>query len=102
MTLEPYDPQRLDQFTLRVLDLCVRLRKLAQRSREEQITHLPLHDKKALEWIDKLEEWAHKAEADLELTVLKNRGARRADAARSALQTADANSRKRPAKGEKR
>ena len=57
MTLEPYDPDRLDSLSLRVLDLCARLRNLARQSREEQLPPIDLHDRKALEWLEKLEDW---------------------------------------------
>ena len=78
MTLEPYNPDQVDRITLRVLDLCCRMRNIAQRAREEQLPHFPLHDKKALEWLGKLEEWVHKAEADLQVAVFKHRGAKKA------------------------
>src|SRR6266571_698575 len=79
MTLEPYNPDQIDRITLRVVDLCCRLRQIAERSRQEQLPNFPLHDKKALEWLCKLEEWVHKAEADLNVAIYKNRGARRAN-----------------------
>jgi len=78
MTLEAYNPDQIDRITLRTLDVCCRLRNMAQRSREEQLRTFPLHDKKALEWLAKLEEWVHKAEADLNLAIYKQRGARQA------------------------
>jgi hypothetical protein len=43
-----------------------------------------LHDKKALDWIARLEEWAHKTAGDLEVQVLKARGQRKALAMRPA------------------
>ena len=78
MTRESYEPEHIDELTLRVLDLCCRLRNMSQRSREEQLPGVPLHDKKALEWLGKLEEWMHKAEAELQMAIIRNRGARRA------------------------
>ncbi|MCE5269372.1 MAG: hypothetical protein LLG00_15965 [Planctomycetaceae bacterium] len=77
MTLEPYDPQRLDQFALRLLDLAAILREMAQRSREHGISDLALHDKKALEWCTKLEQWAEKTRGDLELRVIQDKAERR-------------------------
>jgi hypothetical protein len=35
-----------------------------------------LHDRKALDWIARREEWAHKMAADLEVQALKSRGQR--------------------------
>ena len=84
MTLESYDPDRLDQMSLRVLDLCTRLRHLARTSRDEQLPTVDLHDKKALEWLDKLEDWLFRAEAEVGRAVHKNQGAKTARKARSA------------------
>jgi hypothetical protein len=78
MTLEPYDPDRLDRMSLRVLDLCARLRSLAQKSREEELPPIELHDRKALEWLDKLEDWLYRAEAEVRRLAMKNQGERHA------------------------
>jgi hypothetical protein len=78
MTLQPYTPDRLDNLTLRVLDIASRLRTMATRARGEALEEFLLHDKKALEWLAHLEEWAQKADADIELAQLKQRGSRRA------------------------
>lgn len=78
MTLEPYDPDRLDRMSLRVLDLCARLRSLAQKSREEELPPIELHDRKALEWLDKLEDWLYRAEAEVGRLAMKNQGERHA------------------------
>ena len=78
MTLQPYTPDRLDQLALRVLDVCSRLRSMALRVRGEAVEEFQLHDKKALEWLAHLEEWAQKSEADIELALLRQRGTRRA------------------------
>lgn len=78
MTLQPYTPDRLDQLVLRVLDVCGRLRGMAQRARDERVEEFPLHDKKALEWLAHLEEWAQKSEADIALASMRQRGTRRA------------------------
>jgi len=78
MTLEPYDPDRLDGMSLRLLDLCTRLRSLAQKSRHEQLPPIELHDRKALEWLDKLEDWLLQAEAEMGRLAYKNLGQRHA------------------------
>lgn len=77
MTLQTYDPNQVDQFALRLLDLAAILRQMANRSREHGIADLALHDKKALEWCAKLEQWAHKTRADMELRILQERAAQR-------------------------
>ena len=76
MTLEPYDPDRLDTLALRLLDLCGRVRTIARESREEELERLELHDRKALEWLDRFEEWLHRAEGEMKRSVHKNRGRR--------------------------
>lgn len=78
MTLEPYDPNRLDALALRMLDLCGRVRAMARQSRDEELDCLELHDRKALEYLDHFEAWLYKAEAELPLAVMKNRGRRHA------------------------
>jgi hypothetical protein len=81
MTLQTYDPQKLDQLALRLLDLASIVRQMASRSREQGIADLVLHDKKALEWCAKLEQWAHKTQADVEVRILQNRAEQRGRAA---------------------
>jgi hypothetical protein len=87
MTLETYDPDRLDQTALRVLDLCARLRQLAHTSRAEQLPAVDLHDKKALEWLEKLEDWLYRAEGEVRRAVHKNQGAKSARKARTARES---------------
>jgi hypothetical protein len=78
MTLEPYDPERLDRMCLRVFDLCARLRTLARQSRDQQLAPIELHDRKALEWLDNFEEWLFRAEGAMTRSMHKTRGERRA------------------------
>jgi len=81
MTLQTYDPQRLDQFALRLLDLAAIVRQMASQSREYGIADLAMHDKKALEWCVKLEHWARKTQADLEVRILQDKAEQRGRAA---------------------
>ena len=81
MTLQTYDPEKLDQFALRLLDLAAIVRQMASRSREHGIADVALHEKKALEWCAKLEQWAHKTRADLEVKILQQRAEQRGRAA---------------------
>ena len=78
MTLQPYGPNKLDQLSLRLLDLAGVLREMAHNSREHGIEDLALHDKKALEWCANLDDWAHKARAELDIKVHHTRSRRRA------------------------
>ena len=79
MTLETYEPRELDALALRLLDVAGTVRRLAVRCRQEKFESMALNDRKALEWLGNVEAWASKAEADLELAILKRRGAQRAD-----------------------
>jgi hypothetical protein len=78
MTLEPYDADRVDGLTLRMLDICSRLRALAQISRKEELESIDLHDRKALEWIGNFEVWLCSAEGAVNALVHKSHGERRA------------------------
>jgi len=81
MTLQDYDPKKLDQFALRLLDVAALIRQTANRSREHGVADLAVHDKKASEWCAKLEQWSHKTRADLEVKILQNTAERRGRAA---------------------
>ena len=81
MTLQPYDPDTLDQFALRLLDLAAIMREMANRSREREIEGFCVHDKKAREWFHNLERWVRKAQAELEMRIIEARARRRALAA---------------------
>ena len=78
MTLEPYDQRRIDNLSLRVFDIATTLRNMATLARENDLHQFVLHDKKALEWLAKLEDWSHKSRGALELAAHRSRGARRA------------------------
>jgi hypothetical protein len=78
MTLQPYDPEKLDQFALRLLDMAATMRAMANRSRECQIDDFALHDKKAQEWHKNLERWVRRSQAELEMKILEVRATRRA------------------------
>jgi hypothetical protein len=81
MTLQTYDPHELDRLALRLLDLAAIVRQMANRSRDYGIADLALHDKKALEWCIKLEQWARKTQADLEVRILQSKAEQRGRAA---------------------
>ena len=78
MTLQPFDAARLDDWALRLLDLAATFRRLAQHVRDEELEGLPLHDRKSSEWLARLEQWAHDAQARCERERLTRQGARRA------------------------
>jgi hypothetical protein len=78
MTLQPYDPRKLDQFALQLLDIAAIMREMANESREHRVAELTLHDKKAREWCANLEDWAHKARSDLDGRIRQARAKRRA------------------------
>ena len=78
MTLQSYSPEKLDELTLRALDLAASLREMATKCRENDVPSADLHDRKALEWLSRLEEWTQKSSAELEVRIIGHRGAKRA------------------------
>ena len=80
MTLANYTSGQLDQLALRLLDIAAILREMAVRSREQEVEPLPLHDRKAQEWCDKLEHWARRAQAETDVKIRMARATRRAQA----------------------
>ena len=74
MTLKAYDPAQLDELALRLLDLAAIFREMSRRGREAGIEAMPLNDRKAQEWCQKLEHWALKAQSELHLEVLRGTG----------------------------
>ena len=73
MTLEQYTPEKFDQLALRLLDLVSELREIANEARQVGVGTLPVHDKKALLWIDNLERWAKRNRISFELLAPRNR-----------------------------
>ena len=71
MTLEQYTPERFDRLTLRLFDLASELREIANGARQAGIGTLPVHDKKALLWIDNLEQWTRKTRINFEILQRK-------------------------------
>jgi hypothetical protein len=78
MTLIPYDSARFDALALRFLDLASTCRQIANRGREHAIDQTPVHDKKANEWLEKLELWTEEARQRCEIAAMKSLGAKRA------------------------
>jgi len=78
MTLIPYQSEQFDRLALRFLDLAAVFREIAQRSREDGIDQVAVHDKKANEWLVNLEFWAEEVRQRFELTAMRNQGAKRA------------------------
>ncbi|HEV3417534.1 MAG TPA: hypothetical protein VG056_11990 [Pirellulales bacterium] len=79
MTLELYDADRLDQTALRILDIAATFRQMADSLRRTPEVELPMHDKKAAEWLAHLERWAAESQARLEMALVKRRGAKSAE-----------------------
>ena len=78
MTLQEYASGDLDAFALRLLDLAAIFREMGRKSQEEQLTCLPLNDRKAQEWCTKLEHWALRARAEFDTQLRIHRAERRA------------------------
>jgi hypothetical protein len=75
MTLIPFTPDRLDSLALRLLDLSSALRGMSKRCRAEGLEHFNLHDKKAAEWLARLEHWTDEALIRFDSAVHRHRGA---------------------------
>ena len=78
MTLANYTAGQLDELALRLLDIAAIFREMAVQSRQQEIEPLPLHDRKAQEWCDRLEHWAHRARAEMDVKMRMVRATRRA------------------------
>ncbi len=76
MTLEPYDSAKLDQLSLRLLDVVCLLRSMATATRDGVPEKIVIHDRKPLEWIARLEAWAQQSATRVEVAALRQ-GARR-------------------------
>ena len=63
MTLIPFPSADLDRLALRLLDLTGEVRRLARRTREQELDAVPLHANKIQEWLTKLESWSLDAAA---------------------------------------
>jgi len=77
MTLANYTPDQLDALALRLLDIAAIFREMAHQSRQQGVGTVTLHDRKAHEWCDRLEHWARRAQAELEVKVRMERATRR-------------------------
>lgn len=75
MTLETYNVERLDRLALRVVDIAAEIRRIGRIAGELPETPLALHDRKALEWIGQLEQWAAECRTRAELAALVQKGA---------------------------
>jgi hypothetical protein len=66
---------------LRLLDIAAIFREMAQVSRQQGLDTVTLHDRKAQEWCDRLEHWARRAQAELDVRIRMERATRRAQTA---------------------
>jgi hypothetical protein len=78
MTLEIYAPEKIDHLALRLLDIACDLREISSLARENNLSGIPLHDKKALEFLSRLEEWTGEVIVRSQTAALKQRATRRA------------------------
>jgi hypothetical protein len=76
MTLKPYNADELDQLALRILDVSCQLRQISIAKRDTPELELAVHEKKALEWLAHLEQWAADARARLDMATIRHRGVR--------------------------
>jgi hypothetical protein len=73
MTLEAYDPDRLDQLSLRLMDVVCQLRHIAAIARENRLEKVVLHDHKARDWIARLETWAQQSSQRVQKAAVPKR-----------------------------
>lgn len=78
MTLIPYQPEQFDRLALRFLDLAAVFREISRRSRDDGIERVAVHDKKANEWLAKLEFWAEETRQRFDLAAMRNLGVKKA------------------------
>lgn len=78
MTKSLYSPDQLDSLAVRVLDVSVALRSMARQCRSEGIDALEMHDRKALLWLEQLEEWSAKVERQVQSRLIEVQAERRA------------------------
>ena len=78
MTLQTYSVERMDELSLRMLDLAAAMRQTAVLCRENDMEDFPLHDKKALEWLAQLEQWCHEGVGKVQAHVVSQKAVQRA------------------------
>ena len=69
MTYSPYTSDQLDDLVLNILDIALLLREMSSVAKKNNINEIPIHDKKAIQWCDNLEQWARKSKMNLDLLV---------------------------------
>jgi len=69
MTLSLYTPEMLDSMALRLLDVSASIRGMAEHVRSHGIGEVEIHDKKFLEWCEKIESWTDKTSSQLPVQV---------------------------------
>jgi hypothetical protein len=69
MTLKPFDAENLDQLALSLLDIASIARNMAKLARDNKISDVALHDKKAAEWIQNLNRWIIRAQSELKIEI---------------------------------
>lgn len=78
MTLQTYSIERIDELALRMLDLSALMRQISNQCRENDMDSFPLHDKKALEWLAQLEQWALEGNGKVQAAILSQKAVQRA------------------------
>lgn len=73
MTLKSYPPAQLEDLAWRFFDLAATLRKMAKDCQSQGITGLDLHDKKPSEWLANLQDWTDRAQAELDVRLIRAR-----------------------------
>ena len=74
MTINAYSSDQLDQLALRFFDLAAQLRGIARQARQQNLVHIPIHDRKAIQWCENLDIWAKKTEINFQIALQEQRG----------------------------
>ena len=73
MTLATYDADKLDLLAGRLLDLACEFRTAANALRCEDIETIVIQDRKAMEWLKRLEQWTNIAVQKSEAAIAERR-----------------------------
>lgn len=78
MTLAAFTPETLDELSLRIFDIAAMVRQMANRGREHDLPSITLHRAKLTEWLKHMEDWVQEGSVKLETSLIRQRGAMRA------------------------
>ncbi|MGL6196720.1 MAG: hypothetical protein ACRC2T_18060 [Thermoguttaceae bacterium] len=69
MTLQTYNPEKLEGLAFRLFDIAAQLREMAKESRAKNFVEFPINDRKAIQWCESLEVWAKKTRTNFDILL---------------------------------